>query len=118
MLVIWKLRLRPLRLISNGLSPVMSSPLSSIRPCVTGNRALTRLNSVDFPAPVGPMMACRSPASTSRLTSLMIDVRPKLWHTPDRRNAAVLMGPLPRDQLEMDVLPLRAHDTCRVLQQD
>ena len=36
MLVTWKLRDRPLRLISNGIRPVMLSPLSRISPRDTG----------------------------------------------------------------------------------
>ena len=60
----------------------MSSPLSSMVPALTGRRAETRLKSVDLPAPLGPMIACRSPRAISRLTSLMIEERPKLLQTP------------------------------------
>ena len=61
MLVIWKLRDRPRRLISNGFMPSMRWPLSRISPLVGAKRPLMRLNSVDLPAPFGPMMAMRSP---------------------------------------------------------
>jgi hypothetical protein len=36
------------------------------------------LNSVDLPAPLGPMMATRSPGRTAKLTPRMISVLPKL----------------------------------------
>ena len=41
-------------------------------------RPLMRLNSVDLPAPLGPMMATRSPGATARLAPRMISVLPKL----------------------------------------
>jgi hypothetical protein len=40
----------------------MRWPLSSTSPLVGSKRPLIRLNSVDLPAPLGPMMATRSPA--------------------------------------------------------
>jgi hypothetical protein len=43
MFVTWKLRDRPLRLISNGRSPVMSSPLSRMLPELSGKRPEIRL---------------------------------------------------------------------------
>ena len=78
MLVIWKLRDRPSRLISNGLLPSMRWPLSSTSPLVGAKRPLIRLNSVDLPAPLGPITAMRSPAFTARLAPRMISVLPKL----------------------------------------
>ena len=79
MLVIWKLRARPRRLISNGGSPVdRRSPFSRIAPRVGAKRPLIRLNSVDLPAPLGPMIACRSPGGIARSTPRMISVLPKL----------------------------------------
>ena len=57
MLVIWKLRDRPRRLISNGFLPSMRWPLSSTSPLLGPKRPLIRLNSVDLPAPFGPMIA-------------------------------------------------------------
>jgi hypothetical protein len=56
----------------------MSSPLSRMRPDDTGYLPVTRLNSVDLPAPLGPMSAWRVPASMARLTPRMIGVGPKL----------------------------------------
>ena len=78
MFVIWKLRLRPMRLISNGFLPSMRWPLRMTSPLVGAKRPLIRLNSVDLPAPLGPMMATRSPALTARLAPRMISVLPKL----------------------------------------
>jgi len=78
MLVIWKLRESPARLISNGFLPSMRWPLSSTWPLLGAKRPLMRLNSVDLPAPLGPMMPTRSPAFTARFTPRMISVLPKL----------------------------------------
>ena len=60
----------------------MSRPLSSILPRVGANRPEIRLNSVDLPAPLGPMIAWRSPTGISRSTPRMISVLPKLLCTP------------------------------------
>ena len=78
MLVIWKLRDRPLRLISYGAMPLMRWPFKITSPLVGAKRPLMRLNSVDLPAPLGPMMATRSPGATARLAPRMISVLPKL----------------------------------------
>ena len=76
MLVIWKLRARPRRLISYGSRPSMRWPLSRISPLVGPKRPLMRLKSVDLPAPFGPMMATRSPGATARSQPRMISVLP------------------------------------------
>ncbi len=67
MLVIWKLRARPRRLISNGVRPSMRWPLSRISPLLGPKRPLMRLNRVDLPAPFGPMIATRSPGRDREL---------------------------------------------------
>src|SRR4029077_7673948 len=64
---------------------------------------LIRLNSVDFPAPFGPMIACRSPAGTVRLTPRMIRVAPKLLCTSLSLMAGAVISPSPRPA------PRRAH---------
>ena len=46
----------PRRKRSAGGRFVMSSPSRSTRPCRAGNRPKTVLNTVDFPAPFGPMI--------------------------------------------------------------
>src|SRR6185295_16624162 len=91
MLVIWKLLARPLRLMISGSNPAMLSPCKSMRPELTPKRPLIRLNSVDLPAPFGPMMAWRSPGLMLRLTPLMIDVRPKLLRTSCNCRAGAVM---------------------------
>ena len=79
--VTWKLRESPRRLISCGGRPSIRWPWSSMRPVVTGKRPLIRLKSVVLPAPLGPMMACREPALTSRLTPRITGVGPKFFCT-------------------------------------
>ena len=76
MFVTWKLRESPRRLMRYGRSPAISSPCKRIEPAVGANRPLTRLKSVDLPAPFGPMIACRSPAGISSETPRMICVAP------------------------------------------
>ncbi len=83
MLVIWNERARPLRLIRCGGSPAMLRP---VQPDLAGRERETcpdiRLNSVDLPAPFGPITACRSPARTSRLTPWITGIGPKDLVTP------------------------------------
>src|SRR5581483_11642249 len=109
-----KLRDRPLRLITCGSRLVMSSPLSSMRPEVSGKRPLMRLNSVDFPAPFGPMMAWRSPRAMLRLTPLMIEVRPKLLCTSVRLSAAAFISHRsPGLKLRREIFPGAPHEARR-----
>ena len=65
---------QPAAVDHDGGRPVMSSPLSRIAPALGASSPLTRLNSVDLPAPFGPMMAWRSPRATARSTPRMISV--------------------------------------------
>ena len=81
MFVTWKLRDRPRRLIACGDWVVMSSPFRRIARTSAWKRPLMRLNSVDLPAPFGPMIACRSPAAMSSVTPRMICAGPKLLWT-------------------------------------
>src|SRR6218665_1597788 len=89
MFVRWKLRDNPRRLISYGASPLMRWPFSSTSPLLGTKRPLIRLNSVDLPAPLGPMMAPRSPGATAKLAPRMISVLPKLL----RRSRSSSAGP-------------------------
>ena len=50
-------------------SPVMSSPLKTMRPPVGRSTPVRQLKKVLLPAPFGPMMARISPRATSKLTS-------------------------------------------------
>ena len=60
-LLICSVRLMPSRLISCGLSPVMSRPRKNTRPLSARSRPETRLKKVVLPAPFGPMIACSRP---------------------------------------------------------
>src|ERR1700730_12243237 len=77
MLVIWYERAMPLREMRSGESPVMSSPLNSIRPEVGRRIPVRQLKKVLFPAPFGPMIARSSPRPTSELTLLSAAKPPK-----------------------------------------
>src|SRR5258708_31205851 len=77
-----------------GSMPAISSPFNAIDPFEGARRPLTRLNSVDFPAPLGPMIAWRSPAGISRDTPRMIAVAPKPLCTSRSRSAFSAMGGL------------------------
>lgn len=70
MFVIWNAMAIPARAIRCGGHPVISRPRRWIRPAVGRIRPVRRLKNVDFPAPLGPMMARISPASTWKSTPL------------------------------------------------
>src|SRR5260370_26337152 len=59
----------PIRQIAGGGRPVMSRSPKKIRPRVGCTWPVMRLNSVDLPAPFGPMTQAVRPRSTDRLTS-------------------------------------------------
>src|SRR5262245_24849504 len=65
----------PLCEMTCGGSPPMSSPSRTIRPAVGRSTPVRQLNSVDFPAPFGPMTARISPGATASETWLSA-VRP------------------------------------------
>src|SRR5690348_6839065 len=69
MLVRWNERPMPMPQMRCGGTPVMSRPPSSTRPAVGCKCPVMRLNSVDLPAPFGPMTAAIWPSATARLTS-------------------------------------------------
>src|SRR6185312_13787219 len=82
MLVRWNERPTPMRTIRCGAAPVMSRP-SSLTVPVSGCRCpVMRLNSVDLPAPFGPMTAAICRVSTDRLTSDTARKPPKDLLTP------------------------------------
>src|SRR6185437_7535318 len=68
-LVRWNERPMPMPQMRCGGMPVISRPSSSTRPAVGGRWPVMRLNSVDLPAPFGPMTAAICPAATARSTS-------------------------------------------------
>src|SRR5690242_9087316 len=92
MLVTWKLRASPRRAMRYGRSPATSLPSSLIDPCEGLSRPLIKLKSVDLPAPLGPMIAWRSPSGTVSETPRMISVAPKLLRTPASSSAVSATG--------------------------
>src|SRR5258706_16385374 len=92
MLVTWKLRARPRRAMRYGRSPAISRPWRRIEPCEGTSRPLIRLKSVDLPAPLGPMIAWRSPSGIASDTPRMISVAPKLLRTASSATAASAIG--------------------------
>src|SRR4029079_5351243 len=72
----WKARKRPRCARSSAPSWVRSSPSKRIWPSVTSYAGwpMRAYASVDFPEPLGPMIACFCPRSTSRSTPLTISV--------------------------------------------
>ena len=69
MLVIWKERPIPFRMIRWGSIPVIGSPSNTTSPESGLSSPVMTLKSVDFPAPFGPMTARISPFATERETS-------------------------------------------------
>ena len=53
--VSWKVRTTPLRATRCGARSEMRSPLKSTSPAVVGTKEAISLNSVDLPAPFGPI---------------------------------------------------------------
>src|SRR5687768_14685112 len=66
---VWKTRATPAWLIWCGARPTSDLPSKSTLPVSGVRRPTKQLSSVDFPAPLGPMMACTEPSSTFRFTS-------------------------------------------------
>src|SRR2546425_1289560 len=60
----------------------MSSPLNTIRPLVGRSTPVRQLKKVDFPAPLGPIIARISPAGTPRDTLLRAASPPKRTVSP------------------------------------
>ena len=68
MLVCWNERPTPMRQIACGAAVVMSRPSSATLPLSARRWPVSRLNSVDLPAPFGPITAVMPRAGTARLT--------------------------------------------------
>ena len=60
--VFWKVRARPARTTSRGLRPTISAPSKSTDPSSGRSNPVSALNSVDLPAPLGPMSALIVPS--------------------------------------------------------
>ena len=69
MLEVWNVRPSPARVRANGGWCVTSRPSISICPAVGRMTPESRLKSVVFPAPFGPMIPMSSPPRTSSETS-------------------------------------------------
>ena len=78
----WKVLVRPRAATLWGFSPVMSSPSRRTRPAVGLCRPTSVLNSVDLPAPFGPMSPTISPLVTSNETASTACSPPKRLLTP------------------------------------
>ena len=83
----------PAREIRLGGSPVMSAPLSRMRPEVGRSTPVTQLKNVLLPAPFGPMMARISPRRISRLTLLSAVSPPKRMVRPSVRSTGAVSPP-------------------------
>ncbi len=81
-LVTWKVRAMP-KAVRRWLGQSVTSwPNSSTCPEVTGYMPVMRLNSVVLPAPLGPIMALRSPGMMRSVTSRVACRPPKLLLSP------------------------------------
>ena len=69
--VSWKVRTTPLRATMCGARLEMRSPLKITSPEVVGTKEAISLNSVDLPAPFGPMTERISRSATSKEMSLL-----------------------------------------------
>src|SRR5216683_8260004 len=79
----------PIRQIACGGRPVMSRSPKKIRPRVGCTWPVMRLNSVDLPAPFGPMTQAVRPRSTDRLTSWTATKPPNNLDTDSTRSSMV-----------------------------
>src|SRR3954469_1629353 len=68
---------------------VTSRPSNSMRPLLVGSSPLSRLISVDLPAPFVPMTACTSPTCRSSATPLTAARPPKRRVSPLARSSGV-----------------------------
>src|ERR1700733_3859698 len=84
-----------MRLITKGLRPPISTPLSLTEPEVGSQRPEIRLKVVDLPAPLGPISAWRSPSGMLRFTPRIISVWPKFLVSSLISSAAVIPRLLP-----------------------
>ena len=83
----------PAREIRFGGNPVMSAPLSRMRPEVGRSTPVTQLKKVLLPAPFGPMMARISPRRISRLTLLSAVRPPKRMVSASVRSTGAVSPP-------------------------
>jgi uncharacterized protein YhdP len=93
LLTTWKVRPTPRWQRSAAGRRVTSSPSKMIEPWVGGSTPAIRLNSVDLPAPLGPIRPTISPRPTEIETSLLATRPPKRCQTPRVSRRAVIAPP-------------------------
>src|SRR5262245_33583461 len=100
----WKARTTPRREITWGGRLVMSWSLKVTDPASAGKNPVTTLKKLDFPAPLGPMIAWSRPGCTSRSTPSTARSEPKALVSPRVRRS--IGGPRePRATRGRDVSP-------------
>ena len=90
----WKVRAMPRWQRSAAGSLVTSSPSNQIEPCVGGSTPAIRLNSVDLPAPLGPISPTISPRPTEIEMSLLA-IRPEKRCQTPRVSSKGVIAPTP-----------------------
>src|SRR6266478_8468759 len=80
--VSWKVLTTPFRATMCGASPEMRSDRNRTSPLVGFRNDAISLNSVDLPAPFGPITERISPSCTARLTSLTATSPPNRFDSP------------------------------------
>src|SRR4030095_1606196 len=77
-----------------GASPEMRSDLNRTSPLVGFRNDAISLNSVDLPAPFGPITERISSSCTAKLTSSTATSPPKRWDSPERvRSSPTILAP-------------------------
>src|SRR5437870_678823 len=89
---IWKVRASPSWARRWAGTRVTSRPKRRIRPDEGRKIPVTMLKSVVLPAPLGPMIARRSPGATARLTSASAVRPPKLWESLSTSSAVMSLS--------------------------
>src|SRR5688572_8822550 len=102
MVVSWKVRTTPLRAAMWGARFEMLSPLKRTSPDVGLRKDEISLNSVDLPAPLGPMMERISLSRTENETSLTATRPPKRIVRLDTSSSAATFQPFLRPHAEAE----------------
>src|SRR5580658_9160142 len=97
MLVRWNERPIPMRQIRYGGAPVISRPSSRTAPLSGRRWPVIRLNKVDLPAPLGPMIAAICLVAMVRLTSETARNPPNDLERPEISSIAQPLDALPQE---------------------
>src|SRR5437588_2571725 len=92
----WKGRAMPRAVMRSGRSPPVGSPRNRTRPAVARRKPVMTLNSVVFPAPLGPISPTISPSATANDTSSTARSPPNATET--RSHSSMPPPPEPRAQ--------------------